>query len=80
MVPWGLWTDTVGSVAPEPDVPVGSMVMWPNGAAIPPRWLLCNGASFQSLSYTELATVLGGTATLPNVSVAGVQVIIRAIP
>lgn len=40
--------------------------MWPT-SSLPTGWLICNGTSFSSSDYPDLATVLGGT-TLPNFS------------
>ncbi len=44
--------------------PVGTIQMWPTSTP-PSGWLICNGSSFSSGTYPDLATVLGGT-TLPN--------------
>ena len=45
-------------------VPVGTIQMW--ATATPPTgWIICNGATFSSSTYPDLATVLGST-TLPN--------------
>ncbi|MEN0048921.1 MAG: tail fiber protein, partial [Bacteroidota bacterium] len=45
-------------------VPVGTIQMWPTSSP-PSGWLICNGTSFSSSTYPDLANVLGGT-TLPN--------------
>ncbi|MEM9888826.1 MAG: tail fiber protein, partial [Bacteroidota bacterium] len=45
-------------------VPVGTIQMWPTSSP-PTGWLICNGSSFSSSTYPDLANVLGGT-TLPN--------------
>lgn len=45
-------------------VPVGVIQMWPT-ASPPTGWLVCDGSTFDVLSYPELNTVLGGN-TLPN--------------
>jgi len=47
-------------------VPVGTIQMWPTSSP-PTGWLICNGSSFSSSTYPDLANVLGGT-TLPNFS------------
>jgi microcystin-dependent protein len=45
-------------------VPIGTIQMW--ATATPPTgWIICNGATFSSSTYPDLATVLGST-TLPN--------------
>ncbi|MEM6297473.1 MAG: tail fiber protein [Bacteroidota bacterium] len=46
--------------------PVGTIMMWPTNTA-PTDWLICDGSSFSSATYPQLANVLGGT-TLPNFS------------
>ena len=45
-------------------VPIGTIQMWPT-ATPPTNWIICNGSSFSSATYPQLATVLGST-TLPN--------------
>ena len=47
-------------------VPIGTIQMWPTSSP-PTGWLICNGSSFSSSTYPDLANVLGGT-TLPNFS------------
>ncbi|MEM6298426.1 MAG: tail fiber protein, partial [Bacteroidota bacterium] len=46
--------------------PVGTIQMWPTSTP-PAGWLICNGNSFSSSTYPDLAAVLGST-TLPNFS------------
>jgi microcystin-dependent protein len=54
-------------------IPVGTIVPY-CGNNIPPGWLLCNGATFNSTEYPALAEILGSTygtqvgttITLPN--------------
>ena len=44
--------------------PVGTIQMWPTSTP-PTGWLICNGSSFSSGTYPDLAAILG-TTTLPN--------------
>jgi microcystin-dependent protein len=45
-------------------VPIGTIQMW--ATATPPTgWIICDGSTFNSATYPELAAVLGST-TLPN--------------
>lgn len=41
-------------------VPVGSVVRWPNGVALPDGWLAIEDGSFPAADYPLLADVLGG--------------------
>lgn len=43
-------------------VPIGTIQMWSTATA-PTGWLLCNGASFNAVTYPTLAAVLGGSNT-----------------
>ncbi len=45
-------------------VPTGCISMWYTGAA-PTGWLICDGSTFDALTYADLDTLLGGN-TLPN--------------
>lgn len=44
--------------------PIGSIVLW-SKSTIPTGWLECNGTTFNSTTYPDLFTVLGGN-TLPD--------------
>lgn len=58
-------------------VPVGGLVLW-GGTGTPPGFLRANGATFDPVTYPELADVLGGT-TLPSLAaVSGLPWIVRA--
>ncbi|KPM47419.1 tail fiber protein [Jiulongibacter sediminis] len=59
-----LTTDGNGNLSWEPAIPIGTIQMWPTSSA-PSGWLLCNGSSFSSGTYPDLASVLGGS-TLPD--------------
>lgn len=48
----------VGTIVEQ--APTGSLMMWPTATA-PSGYLLCNGGTFSSDEYPELATVLGDT-------------------
>lgn len=41
-------------------VPIGTIALWPT-ASIPAGWAECNGSTFSSITYPELASVLGNT-------------------
>ena len=45
-------------------VPVGTVIMWA-GKVLPPSYLLCDGSTFNALTFPTLNTVLGGN-TLPD--------------
>ncbi|MEM6699011.1 MAG: tail fiber protein, partial [Bacteroidota bacterium] len=45
-------------------VPIGTIQMWPTETA-PSGWLLCNGSTFNTSTYPDLNSVLGGN-TLPD--------------
>lgn len=45
-------------------IPIGGVIEWPTNNP-PPGWLICNGSSFSSATYPDLAAVLGST-TLPD--------------
>jgi len=45
-------------------VPIGAVMQWPTNSP-PAGWLICNGSSFSSATYPDLAAVLGST-TLPD--------------
>ncbi len=48
--------------------PVGSIMMWPKATA-PARWLLCDGTTYMSSLYPELAALIGtggATFTVPD--------------
>lgn len=48
--------------------PVGEVTMWYGLAAnVPSGWLVCNGGSFSSTEYPDLAALLGGTL-LPDLN------------
>ena len=55
--------------------PIGAIVRWHTGIAVPDGWLLCNGTSVQVASYNALFKVVGYTYggsganfTLPTVA------------
>ncbi len=45
-------------------VPIGTIQMWATATA-PTGWMICDGSTFTSIDYPDLAAVLG-TTTLPN--------------
>ena len=50
-------------------VPIGTIIAWPSNNAPTEggTWLLCNGGTFSSTTYTKLYSVLGST-TLPSLN------------
>lgn len=45
--------------------PVGGIIAWPSDT-IPTGWALCNGQSYDTTSNPQLAIILGGSGTLPD--------------
>ena len=57
-------TDSVSATA-YALVPVGTIGLWPVSSAVPDGWLECNGNTFSSTAYPDLAAVLGSTYGTP---------------
>lgn len=45
-------------------VPVGGIIAWPSGPAVPPGWIACTG-TYSAATWPRLYAVLG-TTTLPS--------------
>ncbi|MEM6699992.1 MAG: tail fiber protein, partial [Bacteroidota bacterium] len=59
-----LQTDGSGNVSWTNVSPIGTIQMWPTETA-PSGWLLCDGSTFNTSTYPDLNSVLGGN-TLPD--------------
>ena len=44
-----------------PGAPIGAMVQWHTGVAVPPLWLACNSSTVSRTTYAELFAVIGTT-------------------
>ena len=59
------------SAASAQTPPIGAQVKWPNAGYTPKGWLKCNGASYATSRYPQLALVMsagGATFNVPNVA------------
>lgn len=58
----------------EQQLPIGGIIVY-TGATVPKGWLLCDGSTYNSLSYPALASVIGTTfgagPNLPNIANLG---------
>lgn len=56
------YASSTTSFVPTTETPAGTIVMYA-GSSVPSGWLLCNGASFLSGTYPDLATAVGDIYT-----------------
>lgn len=59
---WFFFNPKTGGYSPlEQGLPVGGMVLWGGGRAIPPNWLICDGREVSRSTFSGLFTNIGET-------------------
>lgn len=70
--------DRLRRLEQQRSLPIGAIVLWRSGVAVPDGWLECNGSTFSGTVYPELAA-LWATTTLPaDPGISSYIVIVRA--